>query len=245
MTLPLPDWLERLLENGAAVRDLGDGIGSFLAPNSEPGGYDRFAAIYDAVVSNRAYNAAFWGVPPAAHPRFAARALASAPPGVVLDCPCGSLLFTAHLHPPPDSHRLLLVDRSEAMLRRGRERLRGVRDSSRVCLMQGDLFNLPLRTESLAAVTSYGGLHLFAERGRMIDTLWDLVRPGGWLFLSTLIAGERATGDWLLHRLHRAGQVAEPFGRQALIDVLPPQATVHVRGSWAFIAIQKPRSPKK
>lgn len=239
MTFDLPDWLAPLLRQGAEVRDLGDGIGSFLPPGSEAGGYDRFAAIYDAVVSNQAYNALFWGVPPSAHRRFAAHALASTPAGVVLDCPCGSLLFTAHLHPPPDSLRLLLSDRSEAMLRRGRDRLWGGRHSPYVCLVQGDVFNLPLRPGSLAAVTSYGGLHLFAERRRMIETLWDLLRPGGRLFLSTLIAGERATGDWLLRRLHRAGQVAAPFGRKALLDVLPPHATVNVRGSWVFASAEK------
>ena len=72
---PLPDWLAPLLMEEAAVRDLGDGVGSLLPPGAAPGGYDRFAPLYDAVVSNRVYNAIFWGVPPVAHRRFAARAL--------------------------------------------------------------------------------------------------------------------------------------------------------------------------
>jgi SAM-dependent methyltransferase len=240
MTLTPPDWLAPLLTQSAEMRDLGDGVASFLPPDSAAGGYDRFAALYDAVVSNRAYNAAFWGVPPAAHPRFAAHAIASAPAGVILDCPCGSLLFTARLHPPSASHRLLLVDRSEAMLRRARDRLPDASSSAHACLVQGDLFHLPLRPGSLAAVTSYGGLHLFAERRQMITTFWDLLRPGGRLFLSTLIAGERSTGDWLLRRLHRAGQVAKPFGREELLVVLPPHATVNIRGSWAFVSAEKP-----
>ena len=240
MTLTPPEWLAPLLTPGAEVRDLGGGVGSFLPSGSVPGGYDRFAAIYDAVVSNRAYNATFWGVPPEAHRRFATRALAAAPAGVILDCPCGSLLFTAHLHPSHDSRRLLLVDRSAAMLRRGRDRLPDGSRWPHVALVQGDLFNLPLRPESLTAVTSYGGLHLFAQRRRMITAFWELLRPGGRLFLSTLIAGERATGDWLLRRLYRAGQVAEPFGREALCTVVPPEATIHIRGSWAFVSAEKP-----
>jgi SAM-dependent methyltransferase len=239
---PLPDWLVALLTEGAEVRDLGGGLGSFLPAEAAPGGYDGFAPVYDAVVSNRLYNAIFWGAPPAAHREFAGRALAMAPLGTVLDCPCGSLLFTAPLHPPEERHHLLLVDRSAAMLRRGRRRLRGDRRLSRACLLQGDLFHLPLRPASLAAVMSFGGLHVLGDRARVVSTLWDLVRPGGHLFLSSLIAGERPAGDWLLARLHRAGQVAEPFGRDALRAVLPPAATVDVRGSWAFVTATKKAS---
>lgn len=236
---PLPDWLVPLLAEGTEARDLGGGLGSLLPAGAEPGGYDGFAPLYDAVVSNRLYNALFWGVPPAAHREFAARALASAPPGAVLDCPCGSLLFTAPLHPPADHHRLLLVDRSEMMLRRGGRRLRGERRSPRACLLQGDLFDLPLRPASLAAAMSFGGLHVLPDRARVVATLWGLVRPGGRLFLSSLIAGERPAGDWLLTRLHHTGQVAEPFGRDALRAVLPPGATVDVRRSWAFVTATK------
>jgi len=244
---PLPDWLVPHLTGGAEVRDLGDGVGSLLSAAAAPGGYDSFAAIYDAVVSNRLYNAIFWGVPPAAHREFAARALAAAPAGTVLDCPCGSLLFTAHLHPPEENHRLLLVDRSAAMLRRGRRRLHGARVSPRACLLQGDLFDLPLRPASLAAVTSFGGLHVLPDRARVVSSLWDLVAPGGRLFLSSLIAGERPAGDWLLARLHRAGQVAEPCTAAALLAVLPPGAMVDIRGSWAFVTATKeiPASPEE
>jgi len=235
----LPDWLVPLLAAGTEVRDLGDGMGSLLPAGAEPGGYDGFAPLYDAVVSNRLYNAVFWGVPPAAHRAFAARALASAPPGTALDCPCGSLLFTAPVHPPAEDRRLLLVDRSVGMLRRGRRRLHRGRTSPRACLLQGDLFHLPLRPASLAAVMSFGGLHVLGDPGRVVSTLWDLVSPGGRLFLSSLITGERPAGDWLLARLHRAGQVAEPFGRDALQAVLPAGATVDVRGSWAFVSATK------
>jgi len=239
---PLPDWLVPLLAAGTEVRDLGDGVGSLLPVGAAPGGYDGFAPLYDAVVSNRLYNAVFWGVPPAVHRAFAARALASAPPGTVLDCPCGSLLFTAPVHPPAENRRLLLVDRSVGMLRRGRRRLQRGRTSPRVCLVQGDLFDLPLRPGSLAAVMSFGGLHVLPDRGRVVATLWDLVSPGGRLFLSSLIAGERPAGDWLLARLHRAGQVAEPFSRDALQAVLPGGAAVDVRGSWAFVTATKEES---
>jgi SAM-dependent methyltransferase len=239
---PLPDWLMPLLAEGTQVRGLGDGLASLLPVDAAPGGYDGFAPLYDAAVSNRLYNAVFWGVPPAAHREFAARALAQAPPGTALDCPCGSLLFTAPLHPPAEDRQLLLVDRSAAMLRRGLRRLQGARRSPRACLLQGDLFHLPLRPGSLAAVMSFGGLHVLPDRARMVATLWDLLRPGGHLFLSTLIVGERGAGDWLLRRLHRAGQVAEPFGRDALRAVLPPRAELAVRGSWAFVTATKEAS---
>jgi len=240
--LPLPDWLVPLLAAGTEVWDLGDGVGSLLPVGTAPGGYDGFAPLYDAVVSNRLYNAVFWGVPPAAHRAFAGHALASAPPGTVLDCPCGSLLFTAPVHPPAEDRQLLLVDRSVGMLRRGRRRLHGGRTSPRACLLQGDLFDLPLRPASLAAVMSFGGLHVLPDRGRVVTTLWNLVSPGGRLFLSSLIAGERPAGDWLLARLHRAGQVAEPFDRDTLRALLPPGASVDVQGSWAFVTATKEKS---
>src|SRR5437660_6141430 len=108
--------LKDVLAEGCIIRRLEDDIYSALPHLPHKHLYDRRAAAYDSVVSNRLYNRLMWGTSPLDYVAFAREAV-SHPAGRMLDAGCGSLLFTAQAYLASD-RQVIAFDQSLQMLRR-------------------------------------------------------------------------------------------------------------------------------
>ncbi len=136
-------------------------------------GWDEYAPFYDwenaQTVQRR--DVAFW------------QRIAAAQDGAALELGCG----TGRITVPVARHHVQIVgiDRSEAMLRRARQRLRRV-PGARAHLVRGDIRHLPFRRDRRFALVMapYGILQsLTRERdlGETLASVHRVLRPGGLL----------------------------------------------------------------
>ncbi len=195
-------WLAQLRE-GFSASPVAPGIASVFETEHRGAGYDRIAALYDAVIGNALYNRIVWGIRKAAYERHALDALAGARAGgeAVLDCGCGSLVFTAGAYRQAAPEKLLLFDRSLAMLERARRRL------DRPAL-QGDALNLPFTDHSFDRSFAWGMGHLFGSSSPLFAELARVTKPGGLVACSMIARTGRRIGDAMLGQLVRSGEAA-------------------------------------
>lgn len=221
-----------LLAPGRTLRAERAGIISVLPVGEQGAPYDRRAATYDRLVTNRVYNRLAWGTGPADYEAFAGEAVAAGV-GPFLDVGCGSAAFTAAAYRGV-SRPLVLVDRSLEMLGRASERL-AVEPAA---LVQADLLDLPFTAGRFAAVACFGVLHVLDEPWAALRALRDQLAPGGRMFVSMLVA-DRGIGRAYLTALHRTGEVGPPRRAEELADAARAVfgATCEVRrtGSMAWL----------
>ena len=160
------------------------------------------AGAYDRVVGNPLYNKLVWNCPVSAYADAARGAIAAAGDGPMLDAGCGSLVFTAPVYRGVPAHRLILLDRSLAMLRRGQAR------APAHGFIQGDILDLPFLDGAFAGTMSWGMLHLFGSASRMLDELARVTRRGGVVAVSGLVCDGRWLSDRMLETLRRRGEIA-------------------------------------
>jgi len=234
-----PD-IHSLLAPGRTLRPERAGIVSALPVGDQGAPYDRRAAIYDRLVTNRFYNRLAWGTEPADYEVFAAEAVAAGV-GPFLDAGCGSAAFTAAAYQAV-SRPLVLVDRSLDMLGRASERLTG----KPAALVQADLLDLPFSPGRFATVACFGVLHVLDDPWAALRALRDQVAPGGRLFVSMLVA-DRGIGRVYLAALHRAGEVGPPRRAEELADaaraVFGASSDVRRTGSMAWLRATAQESP--
>ncbi len=145
------------------------------APSPAARAYDAAAADYDHPALS------FWD-------RFGRRTVERLPlrPGMsVLDVCCGmgaSAIPAAERVRP--TGRVTAVDLAAGMLRRGRERAR-TRGLDNLQFRQGDLQRLPFPDASFDAVVCVFGLFFASDMAAAAAELWRVVRPGGWLAVTT------------------------------------------------------------
>jgi ubiquinone/menaquinone biosynthesis C-methylase UbiE len=192
-----------LLPNQEAER-LSPGIWSTLPSQHQADGYDRMAGTYDRVVGNALYNRLVWGASVQDYADAARDGLQAAGKGAILDCGCGSLVFTAKPYQIAPLDRMILFDRSLGMMRRGAVRLPGGR------FLQGDAFDMPFRGGSFDTVFAWGFLHVVGTKSPLLTELRRVAAPGATITLSSLVLTKRRIGNKLLAFLHRQGEAATP-----------------------------------
>ncbi|OIO59156.1 MAG: hypothetical protein COX57_08000 [Alphaproteobacteria bacterium CG_4_10_14_0_2_um_filter_63_37] len=200
-SIPGTDW--RLLE---------EGIHTCLPDAEIASDYDPIAKGYDRVVGNPLYNRVVWGNSVADYRRRAAQALAAANEGPILDVGCGTLKFTLAPYLATHHRPLLLLDRSLAMLRLARDRLKRAHGGALppdILLLQGNAFALPFLEHSMGAVVSWGVLHLFDDPLPLLTQMERVCRDDGVVAWSHLVLAERWS-DRYLQLLQRHGHVATP-----------------------------------
>jgi SAM-dependent methyltransferase len=234
------DTLSEVVAAGRTPRPAGEGIYSVLPEGAGGHGYDRRAAVYDAVVGTEAYNRVMWGASRRGYEAFARRALASGGGGLVLDAPCGSLLFSAAAY-AASGGRVVALDQSLGMLRRARARLAESAGAvpEGVVFLQADLADLPFRAGSFDAVLSMNVLHLYrGDAGALVSNLGRLLKDGGRLYLTSLVRGGRLVGDSYLRLLHGAGEFVRPRSEEELRGLLEKSLGQKVacgtRGNMAY-----------
>ena len=207
----VPDHCREVIAEGHTIRSVEEGIYSVLPDRSHTHLYDGRAAVYDLVVGTRVYNRVMWGASLPDYVAFARRAVASDSIGMLLDAGCGSLLFTAQAY--LDCQRpILACDQSLSMLRRARSRLVKLAGyvPERIFLLQTDLGSLPFRPGSFRTVICMNVLHHVADGEGLITGLKELLVGGGYLYLTSLVKGNRLIGDRYLDALYKRGDFVHP-----------------------------------
>jgi SAM-dependent methyltransferase len=237
--------LQEVLAENRQVRLVEDAIYSVLPDASPKFHYDQRATVYDLVVSTRLYNALMWGSSPLDYVAFAHRAVVSDDKGRLLDAGCGSMLFTARNY--LESKRpIIAFDQSLAMLRRARRRLMKFAGfvPEHVLLLQADLNDLPFRPASFQTVLCLNVLHQFEDAAALIPQLKGLLRLGGDLYLTSLVANNRFVGDFYLNALHKSGEFVRPRSSLELKEMLDralcQRLSYMTKGNMAFITTAAP-----
>ncbi len=179
-------------------------IWSTLPTEQQSDGYDRMAAAYDRVVGNGLYNRIVWGASVKDYSGAARNALTGAGGGPILDCGCGSLVFTAQAYQSAPLDRMILFDRSLGMMQRGAARL------PRGQFVQGDAFDLPFKDASFETIFAWGFLHVVGSGSPLLTELNRVAKPGATIILSSLVLTQRRIGNAMLAMLNRQGESAKP-----------------------------------
>ena len=237
--MDVPDQLREVLSRDT-VRLVDEDIYSVLPDGSHEHHYDRRATIYDLVVSTHLYNSIMWGSSPLDYASFASQAINSLSEGILLDAPCGSLLFTAPSY-LQSRRQIVAIDQSIAMLRRARKQLLELAGSmpSNVTLLQADLSDLPFRRSSFRTVLCMNVLHLFQDAKSLISNLNSLLTNEGCLFLTSLVSSNRFIGDAYLRALYKAKEFVRPRSRSELEKIMDESGTrevsLSVKGNMAYV----------
>lgn len=243
-----------LLRRGArrALRDEGGGVLSVLPEDegaASAGPFDGvYGPVYDrAIQSDRIRRLAPLAYGPAGPvpdlDGFARRVAdgtlsgARGAPPILLDVPCGGGTLLPRLREQGYTGVVIESDLGTAMLRRA-ARVRDELADGATVLLRADAQDLPLADATADAAVSLNGLHCMPDPHAFVESLARVVRPGGRLFLVTLVTGGtrradlailagRATGiiptappdrPTLLRWLRQAGwQDIEPLGGKGLV----------------------------
>jgi ubiquinone/menaquinone biosynthesis C-methylase UbiE len=146
--------------------------------------------------------------------------IAHAPAGsVVLDMPSGGGIALRGLR-PGQQIRYVAADISPVMLARARdrvhERARGRRVDRDLGLVQADIAALPFPDQAFDLCLSYNGLHCLPDPAAAIRAYARVLRPGGVLRGTTIVAGTGRWHDAVTRILRRVGA----FGRPIHLDEL-------------------------
>lgn len=155
--------------------------------------------------------------------RLAAAALATAPPGVVLDLATGTADLALAVREWRPAATIVGVDFSEGMLAEARAKL-ARRGERHVALLAGDALSLPFRDGAFAAVTSAFLLRNLADLARGLAEMRRVARPGGLVvtleITPTAIPGwDRIFGLYFRHVVPAVGALVA--GDRAAYTYLP------------------------
>ncbi len=194
-----------------ALHDEGDGVLSVL-PEDGDASAGRFEGVYgpvyDRVIQTDAIrrfaSLAYGDAGPVPDLDGFARRVAEGTPGdFLLDVPCGGGTLLPRLRAQGYTGVLVQSDLGLAMLRRAAK----VRDrlaDGETLLLRADAQDLPFADATLDAAVSLNGLHCIPDPRTFVDELARVVRPGGRLFLVTLVTGGTLRADLAI----RAGRVS-------------------------------------
>ena len=146
---------------------------------------------------------------------------------VLLDVPAGGGTLLPRIAEAGYRGHVIASDLGTAMLRRAADQ----RDRSGldVALLRADAQDLPLRDASVDAAVSLNGLHVLPEPHRFLRELGRVIRPGGRLFLITLVTGGTRRGDLVIGAGSLAGILpGPPPPRAALLRLVHEAGFRHV-----------------
>ena len=202
--------LEPLLRSAGkrALHDEGAGILSVL-PEEGAASAGRFDGVYGPLYDRVIQSDAIRRLAPLAYGpagplpdldgfarRVADATLSGTPgsPALLLDVPCGGGTLLPRLRDQGFLGVVIESDLGAAMLRRAA----GLRDrlaDGATVLLRADAQDLPLRAGAVDAAVSLNGLHCMPDPRRFVEELARVVRPGGRLFLITLVSGGTRRAD--------------------------------------------------
>ena len=229
--------LAEILQPEIAVRELDEQLFSALPSDAQPASFDRWVSVYDTIVAHDLFSRLVWSTSNREYFAFA-RAAAESGVGWLMDIGGGSCLWSAQTYAATD-RAVAVVDRSLAMLRAGRERLRRAAGGlpRNVAFLQADIYDLPLCEGCSETTLSMGLLHILEDLPSALAALRRITQPAGRIFASSLVRGPRV-GNAGLRWLRFVGQIAPPRGARELEDFLRSglgsDLQLRSHGSWMF-----------
>ncbi|RYG38336.1 class I SAM-dependent methyltransferase [bacterium] len=202
--------------------------------DEHPGDYDRKAKAYDAAVGMELYNRLFWGVSRHRYQEFAIEAAAANPGLPLVDLGCGTLRFTAEAYCSVD-RPVVAVDASLSMLRLAQK---AAGPDSETTFLQADARDTELRPGVFGVVCLFGMLHLFHDPAPILQEARRLLAPGGVLFASSVVTGQRAFSDRyrsLLERSREMGPGRRVSELQPIFEASGFKAEARTEGAFAFV----------
>jgi ubiquinone/menaquinone biosynthesis C-methylase UbiE len=139
---------------------------------------------------------------------------------VLLDVPSGGGTLLPRLARAGYAGRVIEADLGAAMLDRA-GRMRARTWSLDVALLRADAQDLPLADATVDGAVSLNGLHVMPDPAAFVGELARVVRPGGRLWLITLVAGGGLRGDLVIAAGRLSGILpGAPPRRPALLELL-------------------------
>lgn len=238
---PPPAHLAAALASPHVVLEIEPGIwrqnGARAAGDAQ---YDSIGTAYDGVCGLDIYHRAVWGVSIARYRAFAESAVSACGEGVLLDAGCGSMLFTARTHLANERAAVIGIDASLTMLRLARARLEPDGQPGRVALLNGDLLRSPFRSGAFDVVMCLHVAHVLEDLNGLLGELRRILKPGGRLFLTSLVLADRWS-DRYLRLLSRRGIMSSPRRQHDISTALrtwfgnEPEA--HLVGNMLFMQV--------
>jgi SAM-dependent methyltransferase len=201
--------LEPLLRSAGrrTLHDEGDDVLSVL-PQDGAASAGRFEGLYGPVYDRVIQSDAIRRLAPLAYgpagplpdlDGFARRVVtgtvpAFAGPAILLDVPCGGGTLLPRVRDQGYNGVLIESDLGAEMLRRA-AKLRDRLGEGATVLLRADAQDLPLRDATVDAAVSLNGLHCMPDPRKFVEELARVVRPGGRLFLITLVSGGTRRAD--------------------------------------------------
>jgi SAM-dependent methyltransferase len=202
-------------------------------------------ALYDLAVENERFarpaGRLLWGAD--VRPLYEAFAEpARLPPGsAVLDVPCGGGVAFRGLTPGLDL-RYVAVDLSPAMLVRARDQAR--RRGLGVAFGRAGVDRLPFATGAFDLCATYNGLHCFPDPAAALSEMARVLKPGGTLRGSAVIAGAGTRQDAAIAFLRTLRAFGRPCGEAELRGLLRTvgleEVDVRASGALAYFTARKP-----
>jgi ubiquinone/menaquinone biosynthesis C-methylase UbiE len=224
--------LYSVLKPEVTAEQVDSNIWSVMQVDQRKAPYDTMARAYDWFIGNTVYNRLVWGNWNTVYSDAAGTALQNPPEGPILDCGCGSLIFTCAAYQSPVVERTILFDRSLGMIRRGSKRL------ASGTFLQGDALALPFVDASFGLCLSWGVAHIFGSQSGLFAELRRVTRPEGLVSLSMLVLANRSPGDRILPQLHKRGEIAQPEHPEAVREAFARHFTIEehmLRGNMLFL----------
>jgi ubiquinone/menaquinone biosynthesis C-methylase UbiE len=195
---------------GHPVPEVEDGVYDLWPPNREPPAIDTYGTpigwAYDFGVNTRPLARVSarleWGSDVARMYRLMEEGLRLPRGQLALDVPVGG--GTTYAAGAPDLKGLLVgIDLSPAMLARAARRREAAGLEARVLLARGDATRLPLAAASVDRVLCFNGLHVIPDKEAAMAEFRRVLKPGGRLLGTVLVADGRApySGFVALERL--------------------------------------------
>ncbi|HYL78161.1 MAG TPA: class I SAM-dependent methyltransferase [Bryobacteraceae bacterium] len=242
MTRNVPVLLARVVEDAHLLKEVSADIWSVSGALTEDiAQYDSIGGAYDLVGSLGIYHRLCWGVSTNAYREFVEQARLACDGGQVLDAGCGSMLFSAASHRRPNKGVVIGADVSRAMLTRARNRLGGDGHPGNVVLLQADILHSPFRCAVFDVIICLHVAHVLQDLEGLIGELQRILRPGGRLFLTSvvLVNGWR---DRYLRALSQRGILASPRHPENVVaavrKVFGVEPNCRLAGSMLFTEAQ-------
>jgi len=225
-----------------AIDELEPGIWRAGRADAAIAQYDTIGGAYDLVGGLDAYHRVFWGVRARPYRTFADAAVAACGAGTLLDAACGSMLFTVQAHRTNTRGTAIGADASVRMLRLARERLGPAADSGGMALLQADVLAGPFRSAAFEVVLCMHVAHVLEDVSALLDETRRILKPGGKLFLTSIVA----VGSWrdsYLRMLCHRGIMAVPRRAEDIVAAVRTrfgtEPAAHTSGSMVFLQVTK------
>lgn len=211
-------------------------IDEILSVEGLPSGdYDTKAKFYDKVMSNYIYNKIMWGNAPQNYTDFAQKSIYGKNSGAVVDVGCGSLSFTKDIYGNYTERKLLLIDYSIEMLKIAKKRVFSHQRDNKIFLRATGL-DLPINTESVQTVLSFGTLHIFKDPRKFLNELHRILVIGGDLHMNILCNDRKISAKYLkiLKRNKVISSIMSSSEIQQLISSVGFETNCKVIGGMAY-----------